>query len=290
MPRGHVLPDGDRIAMLRGEADLTQWQLASESGYGLRTIGKIEDGQPTGASTLSAVATVLARRLKRPVGLGDLIRRPGEDGACCRTCQMHQRASVVQQGTKLLDLTAWRPVQGNGHAGESRVVLHDHYRFRRLADDLGPLSFYYASPGPRIEGRCLSHPDGSEWLALGDPGRAPAGEPQLNVAYRLRVRLGGEPTDGPEVRNRLEYIDAFSDERREWFHTHVVFPTEALTLVALFPEAKRCRLARGLVKQHPAEPLDDAAEQPVLLSGGRVVAWTVPAPTQGATYQVEWEW
>ena len=77
MPRGHVLPDGDRIATLRGEADLTQWQLASESGYGLRTIGKIEDGQPTGASTLSAVATVLSRRLKRPVGMGDLIRRPG---------------------------------------------------------------------------------------------------------------------------------------------------------------------------------------------------------------------
>jgi transcriptional regulator with XRE-family HTH domain len=75
MPRAHVLPDGRQIFQLRGEADLTQADLARESGYGLRTIGKIEASQPTRACTLAAVATVLGRRLHRAIVLADLIRR-----------------------------------------------------------------------------------------------------------------------------------------------------------------------------------------------------------------------
>jgi DNA-binding XRE family transcriptional regulator len=36
------------VAKLRGEADLTQCQLAESAGFGLRTIAKIEGGRPTG--------------------------------------------------------------------------------------------------------------------------------------------------------------------------------------------------------------------------------------------------
>lgn len=288
MPRGHVLPDGDRIAGLRGEADLTQWQLASESGYGLRTIGKIEDGQPTGASTLSAVATVLARRLKRPVGLGDLIRRPEGEGTGCTTCGGHLPC-VVRQGVKLLDLTGWLPASRNGQAVESRVVLDDQYHFRRVASSVRTLQFYYATPGPRMCGKSLTHPEEFQWQALERGETRSGGESHLNIAYRMRLKLekGGEDI---EVHNRLEYVNAFTDERREWFHTHVVLPTEALTIVALFPEEKRCRFARGVSKMHPAEPLDTTEEQPVVLSSGRLALWSLTAPQQGGTYQLEWQW
>src|SRR5262249_10978442 len=147
-----VIPNGQQISQLRGEADLTQWQLAQESGYGLRTIGKIEDGQPTGAGTLAAVATVLSRRLKRSIGLSDLIRRLGE-GDCCQ-CHAAQPPCLVQEGLKLLDFSCWRPAPL-----ESRVLLSDIYRFRRVAGELGTLQFHYATAGPSIEGRCLSHAD-----------------------------------------------------------------------------------------------------------------------------------
>jgi DNA-binding XRE family transcriptional regulator len=63
------------VAKLRGEADLTQGQLAELAGFGLRTISKIEAGRPTGAATLSAIATVLGRRLERRVEVGDLLPR-----------------------------------------------------------------------------------------------------------------------------------------------------------------------------------------------------------------------
>jgi len=283
MPRGHVLPDGDRITLLRGEADLTQWQLAAEAGYGLRTIGKIEDGQPTSAGTLAAVATVLARRLKRPVGLGDLLRRP-ESSSCCQRCAA-QAPCQVQEAVKLLDLRGWRPAARNGHPGPSRVILEDFYRFRRVAPDVRTLHFHYATPGPRIEGRCLSHPDGAHWQSLG-AGRDPA----MKCTYRMQVRLPEAAVEGVEVSNRLEYVDAFPDERAEWFPAPVVFPTESLTILALFAEDRPCRSVRGVYRHHPAEPPADAPKQPALLVAGRVVAWPIAAPLPGATYQLEWQW
>src|SRR6185437_9516977 len=75
MPRGHVLPDGASIAALRGEAGLTQDELAQRAGYGLRTIGNVEGGRPTTATTLAAIATVLGDGLGRPVPLADVLRR-----------------------------------------------------------------------------------------------------------------------------------------------------------------------------------------------------------------------
>ncbi len=280
MPRAHVLPDGRNISRLRGEADLTQWQLAREAGYGLRTIGKIEDGQPTGAGTLSAVATVLARRLKRPIGLSDLIRRPG-DGDCCLR-RPARPPCVVQSSLKLLDFTAWRPAPHEG-----RVVLTDVYSFRQVAPDVGALHFHYATAGPRIDGRCLSHAERAKWLYL---DRSAEVERHLNAAYQMRVPLDPPGGCGVTVHNELEYVDAFMDEEHEWFHTHVVFPTETLTLLALFPPGKPCRAARGLFRQHPAEPYCAAAEPPQRLLDGQVAYWHIPDPPQGGTYLLEWDW
>ena len=112
MPRGHVISDGRKVAALRGEADLTQWQLAKEAGYGLRTIGKIENGQPTGAGTLAAVATVLSRRLKRPVELGDLMQHT--NGTALLPHGAEPR--MVEEAVKFLDLTAL----ASGAAGQQR--------------------------------------------------------------------------------------------------------------------------------------------------------------------------
>ena len=77
MPRGHVFPDFRWIAHLRGEAGLTQDDMAMRSGFGRRTISKIENGKPTTAPTLVAIASVLSRSLGRDVTLTDLISAPG---------------------------------------------------------------------------------------------------------------------------------------------------------------------------------------------------------------------
>jgi len=283
-----VFPDGQRISLLRGEADLTQWQLASEAGYGLRTIGKIEDGQPTGASTLAAVATVLSRRLKRSIGMPDLMRRATEEREC--TCRHAVSRLIVREAVKMLDFSAWRPASANGDGAESNVVLSDHYRFETPASVNEVLQFHYATAGPRIDGECLSQPERAQWRPLTGMDGHVEDEPHLKRAYRMRVPLERNADGEVEVHNRLTYVDAFTNEEREWFHTHVVYPTESLTLIALLPEAKRCRSVQGLTKLHPAEPFGRAPEPPLVLKEGRLLVWHVTAPPQGSTCQLEWEW
>src|SRR5690242_11979366 len=113
MPRGHVVPDGTRVAKLRGEADLTQCQLAELAGFGLRTIGKIEAGRPTGAATLSAIAIVLGRKLQRRVELGDLLPRQeprvGPSAAGGAGAPSGTSASLVAEIIKILDIQHWSP-------------------------------------------------------------------------------------------------------------------------------------------------------------------------------------
>jgi transcriptional regulator with XRE-family HTH domain len=95
MPRANVLPDGVRVTQLRTEAALTQVDLAQQTGYGLRTIGKIESGAPTRASTLAAVAEVLARRLGRPLGLADLVtKNQGQPGELLAVIDLRGRGGV----------------------------------------------------------------------------------------------------------------------------------------------------------------------------------------------------
>jgi hypothetical protein len=285
MPRAHVHPNGGQIAQLRGEADLTQWQLAHMAGYGLRTIGKIEDSQPTGASTLAAVATVLSRKLNRPIAAADLMRRPNGDGCTCLR-RAAEPPCVVQEAVKVLDFSTWRPTGRNGHA-ENRVVLADRYRFRTVGD-VRTLHFHYATTGPRIDGRCLTH--SHLWLPVTGQGQNGVKERHWNTAYQLRVDLEKSESSAVEVENRLEYVNGFAAEDGDWFHTHVVFPTESLTMVGLFAETKRCRAATGMVKHHPVEPFAATTEAPLVLSNGRVLFWHLTTPQQGGTYQLEWQW
>ncbi|MBY0523535.1 MAG: helix-turn-helix domain-containing protein [Gemmataceae bacterium] len=288
MPRGHVLPDGAKVAALRGEADLTQWQLAAETGYGLRTIGKIESSKPTGARTLAAAAIVLSRRLKRPIQLGDLIRRANGDAIGATMAD----SGLVEEGMKFLDLSGWRPrgSNGNGCCSDDRALLFDHYRFRRLPATTPVLSFHYATTGKGIEGRCISHAD-AQWREMSEQPTTTNGEIHLKRRFQMRFDLEKlAAADSPIIENRLEYFGAFSGSDKEWFHTHVAFPTECLTIVALYPPAKPCRTARGVCRQHPAGPFLRSPEEPVRTPDGKMVIWRLRKPELGATYQLEWDW
>lgn len=57
-----VIPNGKWIAELRKSCGLTQRELADESGYAIRTIGKIEQGNGIRYSSLVAIATALNRK------------------------------------------------------------------------------------------------------------------------------------------------------------------------------------------------------------------------------------
>lgn len=270
MPRGIVVPEGRHIAALRGEAGLTQVELAERAGFGLRTISKIEAGRPTSAATLDAVTTVLARQLRRDLPRDELLvrSRPGRAPAA---------DLIVAEHLKVLDLRGW-PAAGG--------LLHDHLRLRRPVPRACPLICHYATTGTGVEGRCLSHT--GCWTEVTDFGTA-AGHPRhLDRCYEMRVRL--EPATGAEVVNEVRYLDGFRDRPQEWFHTHVSLPTDRLTLIVQFPPVRPFSSIHGIAREHPAGPFQATSGQPAGLPAGELAYWSIEAPRPGALYQIEWAW
>lgn len=269
MPRAHVVPDGAKIAALRGEADLTQWELARQAGYGLRTIGKIEGGRPTGAKTLSAAATVLSRRLQRPIAMTDLIvhgngYRNGHGPTI-------PAAALVAENVRFLDLGACRAPakQRNGHGSDSGAILTDHYRFHRWPTLPGPLVFRYRDPA--ITGAVsLSHALSGQWH--GDIR-------EMHVDVERRTGEGGV------VQNRL----AYSAIEPCW-STTVALPSDCLTLLVLFPETRRCQGVTGRYRPHDSDTWQSTPPGPACFADGKLACWRIPAPPAGMTYRLEWEW
>ncbi len=189
---------------------------------------------------------------------------------------------LVEEAVKLLDLSQWQavPPGSNGHGPESRVVLFDHYRFRELPPELPVVTFQYGTMGKRIEGRCLTPAARSEWASLS--GAALVGEPPMRSACQVRVRP--EPFaqhDGWDLQNRVEYVNAFLGPEKEWFHTHIIYPTESLTVLLLFPEHKRARAVQGVCKHTLEEPFAPTSRQPIASPEGRFACWRVPGPATG---------
>lgn len=263
--------------MLRGEAGLTQADLAALAGYGLRTIGKLESGQPTSALTLSAVATVLSRKLHRLVTLGDLLLRPTETG---QASNRSESDFLVTEHVKVLDLRRWRSDR------EHPVEMIDHHRFERMPVGLREITFHYGTTGTVLRGKCLSHPDHYEWQTVTPNGRYP----RLNLACVLRLRLTGNAGAGCDIQNTIEYLDGFGGKEREWFQTPVIYPTESLTLLLLFPDRKPLRSLRGLAQRYPDEPFRALLQRPIEMHGGRLACYRFSQPRVGETYRLEWEW
>lgn len=285
MPRGHVWPDGHRIACLRGEADLTQIELARAAGYGLRTIGKIEAGKPTSAGTLAAIAEVLGQTLQRNCPPADLLRRNG-------TAEVthSEGTGMVEEVVQMLDLHPARPPACSCPTRPNRAVLLDHYRFRNLPAGQPALTFYYATTGRAIEAKCVSHPTAAKWQETTAQTAADPAPNRWRHSYQMNVQVEKAATKPTVIETRLEYVDAFQTQDREWFRTHVLFPTDSLSVVVRFPPHKPGRQLRGKWQHHPTGLFQDTRTQPVPASDGQVAYWRVPAPCLGATYQLEWQW
>jgi transcriptional regulator with XRE-family HTH domain len=288
MPRGHVLPDRDTIATLRGEAGLTQQSLADRTGYGVRTISKIESGQPTSSSTLAAIAIVLAESLRRPIHLVDLIFQPQ---SAARSQHSSGAAIIVGENVKLLELAAPAGSSSNNGSGRlpSRAVLVDTFRLRYVPVDLQQIDFYYATSAGTLSGRSLSHPAAACWLSAAEPDQAPRSGSHAADGHVLRIGLAPTASQRPAVvQNQLEFAGAFDGPEEQRFQTQVVHPTDDLTLLVRFPADRPFAEVRGRCRRTPGGPLLPVARQPLDLVAGRTAYWRIAAPTPGETYQLDW--
>ena len=286
MPRGHVLPDCDTIATLRGEAGLTQQNLADRTGYGVRTISKIEGGLPTSSSTLAAIAIVLAETLGRPIHLVDLMLptagrqpRPAFARRDDDFCREHQtaRSAVDRQLVAARSHIRLSATSGIGRHVSLALFADQFERDRFFLFDLwqgAQRSLAFTSAAGTLVAR-RSPPSSAAialWAARG---------------HVLRIALPA--TERPSLlQNHVEYVDAFDGPDGRQFHTHVVYPTDCLTFLIQFPEDRPSATLRGRCRRSPGGAFFLAADQPIDLGAGRMAYWRVVAPTPGETYELDW--
>jgi transcriptional regulator with XRE-family HTH domain len=305
MPRGHVLPDGQTIATLRGEAGLTQDELAARAGYGLRTIGKIESSRPTTSPTLSAVATVLSDSLGRSVELGDLMIR-GMSGMPMAEPRAPHRDVFIGDHVQWLDLSEYASGDARGAHGPS-AVLNETILVRHIPPTLRNLDLSYDARGGVAMGRSLSHGDSVVWSSTTD---APWAE--------MRIPIANASCVPPWVlQNRVEYFDAKNDnitnddatnfdavvanatvrtdtssisekqDVKEKFETRVTHPTDCLTLIVSLPFCRGAHALQAFCLSDAEKPTL-APQQPLLLSHGHVIVWRIASPRPRQTYQLRW--
>jgi transcriptional regulator with XRE-family HTH domain len=311
MPRGHVFPDCHSIAHLRGEAGLTQHDIATRSGYGRRTISKIENGSPTTAPTLSAIATVLAQSLGREVTLADLVRSPHaistqhdsdagpkEFVVAQQILSLHlpgpagpgrRRQPAAGEDSLGLDFAADGLVNGSiqraGRLSQSHAVLIDTATLRFFDAGLSAVDFSYPSFGVSTSARSISHPDAARKSAR----RPASGQCQCGAGSRVvRVTLSHFFDRPLVVQNEIEYRGAFQKADEQRFYAEAAYPTDNLTMLIHFPSDRRFTALVGRCQRQPLAPLQSVAQQPISLAPGRVAYWRIESPAVGERYELSW--
>jgi transcriptional regulator with XRE-family HTH domain len=275
MPRGHVLPDGQTVAVLRGEAGLTQDELAVRAGYGLRTIGNIESSHPTTSPTLAAIATVLSDTLGRQVGLGDLLvsyPAPPREG------YVPAGSVVVGENVQWLEFCDASVNTGAARTARPRAVLTDTHSLTYVSPMLPEVEFSYFAMTPEVIGRSLSHQDDAQWI-----------RPREMSDATLRVRMPETPRARPVLmQNRVEYFAGVEAAEPVCFQTQVLYPTDCLTLVLQFPVGRRWRALTASSRKNAAASFQPASQRPLELIDGRVAHWRILSPNPGETYRLSW--
>ena len=196
-----------------------------------------------------------------------------------------------EETVKILDMRNQTPVfEGTAH--ENRVVLIDHYKLRKLGTD-SDVVFKYATTGLKMEGLCMTPQLNYDWKDTTEDPTELGNDKHLKKQYEIQLKVGDIAKNQIiYVHNALTYFNAFDRKEKEYFHTHVNFPTKSLTMILLFPEGQPCKDISGFeeVGKNKGRMVDREKGMPVILDYGKVVYWRIANPLFGAEYQLEWIW
>ena len=200
----------------------------------------------------------------------------------------------VENTTKFLDLRPYTlepPAEGE----PVRVTAYDWYEgVTRETDAESVMTFSYATTGTELLGESESHAH-ADWVDRTAERPRPGEDAHLGPEahrYDLEVDLSrlavGEQT---QIINRVVFVDAFEGESKEWFHTHIDYPTGALTIVLVFPHDRPCRIVRGFSRASTRKHFEEVTTgRPLRLEDGQLVTWRILKPELGVEYQLEWTW
>ena len=173
----------------------------------------------------------------------------------------------------------------------SKVVLINNLRIERLKEKPRKIIFRLATTGYGIEGESVTHPENFSWTNVTKREAGLGEDLHLKKRYEMHVDLNDLAVEESTfIKNKFTYINAFQGIDREWFQTHILFPTQSLTFVLLFPSDKPCKKIWGRYKLETEGFQDYSISKPTRILNDRVVYWKINKPEIGFTYQMEWEW
>jgi len=200
----------------------------------------------------------------------------------------------VENTTKFLDLRPY--AHASATTGDPvRVAAYDWYEgVTKETDQESVLTFSYATTGRELIGESESHSNAG-WVDKTAAQHRPGEDAHLSpLAHRYDLEVGltrlavGEQT---QILNKVVFVDAFEGPDKEWFHTHIDYPTGALTIVLVFPDDRVCRTVTGFSKASSRKHYEEVTHgRPLLLEDGKIVSWRILKPELGVEYQLEWTW
>jgi hypothetical protein len=194
----------------------------------------------------------------------------------------------VRSRVQILDLRTQEPRKASTDlTRRNRVVLLDHFEFRKQAGNPRDFSFPHATTGTELLGRCISHPHTFRWEEV---------EVVKGTRWKKRYRMTvpHEPLEDEKhcaVLAEITFVNAFDGLKSEWFEAGVSYPQASLTIVLLFSKEQRCLKVQASAG-HPCGPdeVKSQVPEPYLSPEGTLVHWYVDSPKQGQTYRLDWEW
>ncbi len=203
----------------------------------------------------------------------------------------HKSLGHLDDHQNLIDLRYWRPpaARDGEPPGEGRVTVYSRFAFRQLPDDRDHLTFYCATLGKGVRARCTSHSN-YQFFDITDPD-TPLDRRHLARQGELKIALDGLDRASPVVFEvEYEYIDAYTNPQGDWDHVHVVYPTDRLTFLLLFPNDKPCTKISGIWNEGHAAKLNPHLIQPCRYADGHLVYWQVRDARPPQTYEIRWTW
>ena len=200
-------------------------------------------------------------------------------------------AFLSEDTVKVLDMRSHKPMPPENWltTPTNRVLLEEHYKLRKLADE-SVMKFPYATNGYGMNGSCVSH--GAPLVDKTDEVAESGEDKHLRKQYEIELDVRGVAKNEIIcVHHAVTYINAFEGATEEWFHTHVNVPTRSLTIILLFPKAQPCLKVTGTEKIGKSKAREvDRERLPIRVEGGDFVYWRIPNPLTGAGYKLSWEW
>lgn len=209
----------------------------------------------------------------------------------------------VENTTKFLDLRPYSLASGRERgqsqdAGDTepvRATFYDWYEgVTKETDEESVMTFSYATTGRELVGESESHSN-ANWVdktieqpRVGEDVHLGSQAHRYDLEVDLTKLAVGEQT---QIINRAVFVDAFEGMDKEWFHTHIDYPTGALTIVLIFPPDRPCLIIKGLSRASSRKHYEEVTKgRPLLLEDGQIVSWRILKPELGVEYQLEWTW